>query len=363
LKRIVEDERVRREEKGFLLEAGLLMGKYEMEIGRYKEAVSIFRDLSKDFQENGLIHFCLGEALFFTRDFPAAVEELERAQRFSLEAGFFPVNLGRLNYFRHYRLGQCYMEVGQIEQARHFLLKSISLHQDHRRSLQTLGQLSLKSGRFEEAVTYYEKAVEKGGGSDQTFANLGFAYGKLGKEAEGERALRKALEINPQRVEALINLGHLYHKRKGFPTAVDFFQKALLLDPDLTDVRLSLSEIYFQLCEIENLVAQCEALRKGLSLSCQSTVNGFKDLAKLYEEVAEVLLRNGRDEVSLKAFHVAFLLLPSEKILERILSLAASLRTLDHSLAKVKKTLILRGHKDQLQRQGCPDPLGTSLEG
>ncbi len=363
LQKIVEEESVRKKEKGILLEASLLIGKYSMEMGRYEEAVAVFRDLSRDFQGNGLLHFFLGEALFFTRDFPGALEELEKAHRFSLDAGLFPINLGRLDYFRHYRLGQCYLEVGQIERAKELFLKSVSLHPDHGRSLESLGHLCLKNGRFEEAVSYYEKAVEKGGGSDQVFTNLGLAYGKLGKEEEGEKALSKALEINPRRMEALTNLGYLYSRKKALPQAVQCFQKALLDDPGLTDVRLSLSEIYFQLYEIEGLVAQCEALRRESGLSCYGTVNGFEDLATLYKEVADCFLRSGRNELSLSALHVAFLIFPSEETLKKILSLANSLKTPEDSLAKIRDSLEFHGHSNQLKQQRCPETSELSPSG
>lgn len=358
LKRIVQDERVKREERGFFLEAALLIGKYYVELEHYEEAVLILRQLSKEFEESGLVHFCLGEALFFTKDFDAAVEELEKARHLPLEASLFPINLDRLDCYRYYRLGQCYLETGRFDLAKEMLLKALHLDQSHCGSLEALGLLSLKTENFEEAVQYYEKAIGKGEISDQSYVNLGLVLHKLGRGPQAEEAFIKALEINPERSEALIHLGHLRYQIKEYAEARDWFNKALALDPDRMDVRLVLSEICFCQWDLEGLVLQCDALLKELELPYEVTFENFGELGALYEKIGEVYSIQGKSDLSLLAYHVSFLIFPDRGVLEKIVPVATSLNTLSTSLRKIEDALAFHGRQGQKQNSF---PLSTGI--
>ena len=164
---------------------------------------------------------------------------------------------------------------------------------------------------------------------------------------EAEEALLKALEINPQRVEALTNLGHLYHQKKDYPKAIECFEKATGLAPNLIDVRLAQSDIYFRLYELEKLVQECDALRRELDLSCEMTLNSFEELSTLYEEVGGVLSVNGRDDLSLMAYRTSFLIYLTNRVLDKIISMANSLNIIKRYLDDIEEILKLHGAEAQ----------------
>jgi tetratricopeptide (TPR) repeat protein len=141
------------------------------------------------------------------------------------------------------------------------------------------------------------------------------------------------------RTEALTNLGHLYHKMKEYCTAADFFTRALSIDPHLTDVRLALADIYYRLWDLDHLVAECETLLKELNIPCDLTVTSFDDLGGLFEEIGEALLRNGKRDLSLMADHVSFLISPSQRRLEKILSKVPSGKAWKNSAARIEEAL------------------------
>ena len=347
IKRITDDDNIKKSDKPFFLAAGLLLGKYCADIGRCEEAVSVYRDLCKDFEDEGVLHFCLGQALFLAKDYAGAREALEKSLRLPIEVSLFPVNLEGLHYYQYYTLGECYLKAGESDRARELFLKSLDFGLKHGESLQALGLMALQNQQYKEAIHYYEREMQEGVASDQTYSNLGLSYRKLGRSVEAEEALLKALEINPQRLEALTNLGHLYHEKKEYSQAVDCFARALDLAPNLMDVRFALSEIYFRLHELEKLVQECDALRRDLALSCEMTVNSFEELSALYEEMGGVLSVNGRDDLSLMSYRTSFLIYPTKRVLDKIIPMAQSSNILNCYLADIEEILTLHGGESQ----------------
>jgi tetratricopeptide (TPR) repeat protein len=344
MEKILGNERIREKEKKFFLEAAILTGKYYIDLGHYDRAEAIFQDLARQFPENGLVHFGLGETLYKLKDYGGAIGAMEQSLRFPVEVNLFPINVGKLKYCQLHILGECYRETGQEELAREMLSRSLNLHRDDYNSLQTLGFLALKRGEFIQAADYFERAIKGGGDPSSNYANLGLALRKLGRWAEAEKALLQSLEVDPQRVEAVVNLGHLYKENKKYDKALQYFKKAISLNPRMMDVRLALSGLYFRLQELEELVGQCDALLQELSLPRNIILNSFKELGELYGVIGDELGKQSRKELSLLAHQVSFLISPSKEILEKMVPLATSLGILQRCLEEVAEGLQFHGH-------------------
>jgi tetratricopeptide (TPR) repeat protein len=339
LRKVLENAKIKEKEKQFYFETNLLLGRYYTELQELDEAYRVFSELVENFGGNGLAHFCLGENFFLRKDFEKARPELERSLMLPLQVGMFPVNLGKLKFYQYFMLGECFLEKGRKEPAKEMFQKSLNLHKDHYKSLQSLGLMSLREGKFEEAVAYFEKSIREGGKSDCNYANLGLAYKKIGRRMEAEKALLLALEINPQKIEALVNLGHLYNGMKNAQAAVAKFEEALRISPDLIDVRLALSFLFFRLREPDKLVGQCDTLLAGLNLPRNFIINSFKDLSILYAMIGEGLEKQGHKELSLVAYRLSFSISPSQEILERGASLAKSSGVLVGYLEEMQEVL------------------------
>lgn len=339
MQQVMENPKIKDNQRGVYLEAALLMGTYYSALCRHDQANSVFSALSQEFPENGLLHYCLGGTLFRRGDYAGAEEKLQKSLLFPIKVGLFPLNLDNIRFDQLCLLGQCYLKMGRIDLAREMFLKTIDSYPGHYKGLEALGLLSLGNNNYEAAVEYYERAIKAGGGSDCNYANLGLAYRKLARFAEAERAFLKALEINPQRVETLANLGHLYLKKKEYEKALDCLARARRLAPELTDVRLALSEIYFRFHDLENLVQECDALLMGLGLPRNITLNSFGDLALLYEKTGDVLSDKGCGALPLMAYQVSFLIYPLPKVLKKIIPLASTSGQLDASMESVKESL------------------------
>lgn len=321
MKRIVEDERVKNNDREFYLISGILLGKYYEEVHHYQNALSTFENLKKDFEGVGLLHFSLGMVYFLTGDYKNAKNELEKSIRSPLEINLFPLNLKQIQFYQYYILGQCYLRTGEMDHARNMFLKSIGLNKEQYKGLEALGLISLKNQNYKEAIDYFQRTIEAGGGSDKVYNNLGLAYKKISRFQDAESAFIKAIEMNPDRLEALTNLGHLYYERKLYEKAIRYFKKALDLDKELIDVRIILSDMYFRLYDVDNLVEQCDALLKILGLPRNIIIESLEDLSFLYLKIAKALYEKGVKGLSLMAYYVSLLINPTRETFETLIAI------------------------------------------
>ncbi len=352
MKFITENKLVKEQEKQFFLESTLLIGKYYLELKSYTEAIFIFNSLAKDFNDNALVHFCLGQAYFLSQNYDQALESFQKALLCPLEVSLFPVNLSQLQYDLHYSLGRCFLEKGQCELAKDQLLRSLKFKNDPYKSYQALGLVYMKEGNFGEALKNFEKVTASGMLSDQEYALMGFAYQELGLYNQAEEILQKALEINPGKIEALTNLGYLYYENMNYQQAEEVLKRALNYNPDLIDVRLILSEIYFRLYELDDLVSQCDNLLRLLNLNRHITINNFRELSDQYIKIAHTLSSRGREELSLLAWRAAFLIYPQEELLKIIINKASALGLKEKIIRALKEILQFHQQREEIKKFG-----------
>jgi tetratricopeptide (TPR) repeat protein len=340
MKRVMENAKVKEDQPRILLEAGLLMGRYYLEMGRASAAESIFRDLLREFRENGLVHSYLGESLFRRGDHLEAIKMFRRALECPLEVGFFPLNLDGVRFRQYYFLGLAYNQTGEDALAREMFSRSLGLHPHQYKSLEELGMLSLKHGHYKEASEYFERAGRDGATTDQNYTNLGLAYQKSNQVREAEKAFLKALELNPLRLEALANLGHLYLKMNEYAKAGDCFVRANNLDPHLIDVKLALSLVYFQRKETESMVEECDSLLEELGLPRDLAIDGFEDLAILFETIGDRLNKEGRSELAQMAYGLSLRIFPLPEVMKKMATAAAGSGLLESSLEEISQILM-----------------------
>ena len=357
MRKVMDNRKIREETPQIYLEAGILMGRYYLEMGEAGLAESILRDLSHQFSEHGLLYSYLGESLFVEEKYHEAIKMLKRATEYPLEVNFFPLNLDEIRFHQHFLLGRAYGEIGRDDPAGKMFLKSLDFHTKEHMSFQELGVLGLKNCQYEDAAQYFEEAVEKGGDSDKNYANLGLAYWKMNRSDKAKTCFLKALEMNPERLEALTNLGHIYMSAKDYEKAMGCFVKAKAITPDLPDIRLALSSIYFEFREIELMVAECDNLLNVLGLPRDIMVNGFEDLAHFYCIIGNNLAGQGHRDFSLMAYQLSLKIFPTAEALQKIVTEATAPGLFAASLEEIRE--ILAQHKDN---HSMLESVGKALE-
>ena len=152
IKRITDDENIKRNDKPLFLAAALLLGKFCADVGHYEEAVIVYKDLCKEFEDKGMLHYCLGQTLFLAKDYAGAREALEKSLCLPIEVSLFPVNLDSLHYYQYYTLGECCLKAGESGRAKELFLKSLDFGLKHGDSLQALGLMALQKQQYGEAI-------------------------------------------------------------------------------------------------------------------------------------------------------------------------------------------------------------------
>lgn len=178
---------------------------------------------------------------------------------------FHTINVTDRNYAAYYYLGKTFLEDGDLESAKNYLEKSLSIKNDYGPAHCNLGLLYAKKGDYQKSKIFYEKALmvypfdndikqnlancfyylgdikkaieifetiptEKR--SATMLTNLGICYGTINNIKKAKENFTKALEKDPEYIDALINLAVAYMYEHKLNEAEEFLKKAQKLDPE-----------------------------------------------------------------------------------------------------------------------------------
>ena len=204
----------------------------------------------------------------------------------------------------HHNIGAALGQLGQLDEAKHYLRRTLELRPAYpeacfnlanliwkspaalsgrevetvellRRAIQLkpaliearykLGTVLNESGRFEEAVVTLEEAFKlcvpgqtsKAAVGELNFNavqmqpvhpliasicnQLGVAYSALYRHEEAESAYRAAIQLRPQFPEAFSNLGNCFQEQARLPEAIASYEHSVALNPNLPATRLNLA--------------------------------------------------------------------------------------------------------------------------
>jgi len=339
IQKITENRLIQEKEKTFYLHAAIFLGKYFLQIKDFLKAQALFERLVKEYPDNPIVHYGLGESYYSAGDYAQACSPLRRSLSLPLEVTLFPVNIEKFVFDQFHILGQCYQQMGMLEQTQSVWKAYTDRNPGHCQTWELLGLLALENNQVTEAVGYFQEALRKKAVSDKIFANLGLCFRKLEKWSEAEENLQRALNINPERIEALINLGLLYYQQKDYRQALDYFNRALALDPHLVDVLLFMSDILAHSGEVEALVAVCDQLLELLHLDRELTIQSLRDLGELFFRISGALDQEGKPTLAIQALHVGFSLFPNQETMERIVAKAKEIGTVQVTLQRLEADL------------------------
>ena len=132
----------------------------------------------------------------------------------------------------NYWLGIAYQEIGNFEQAEHYLRRTIALSPEREEAYNALGYFFAEHGtNLDEAVRLIQKALKKSPANGAYLDSLGWAYFKQGKLNDALKQLEKAVIYMPDSVEVQDHLGEVYLKKGLKKEAVAAWQKAIQLSP------------------------------------------------------------------------------------------------------------------------------------
>jgi len=136
----------------------------------------------------------------------------------------------------------------------------------------SLGEVFLGMELLDEAKEQFLKAILKAPDLSLAHNSLGLVYLRLGEKDEAIKSFERALKYNPLYADYLNNYGYAFLEKKMYTQAIEQFEKALELNPRYEDVYLNLGFCYLMRSE-----------GKGEIFSDQNQILGLNYFKKAYK--------------------------------------------------------------------------------
>jgi Flp pilus assembly protein TadD len=183
----------------------------------------------------GRASFCQGRALVFEKQYPRAIELLERAARFDPAGGY-----------SYNALGIAYLQQADYDNALRAFRDAVRTAPNWAYPLHNMALTHAQAGDYASAISAYQRAIALAPQYSYLHYNLGLTYQRLNRRRDAEAAFRKALALSPESGEPYNALGYLYASYGRFAQAEQFYRQAMQKSPQLAAARHNLAVLLSQ---------------------------------------------------------------------------------------------------------------------
>jgi tetratricopeptide (TPR) repeat protein len=168
-----------------------------------------------------------------------------------------------------YKLGQAYVQTGELSRARAELIRAADLLPGDFDAQLAAARILLRAGEYEDARARAEAALKISPQRVEGHLVRGSAFAGAREFEEAIKAFEEGLAVDPTRVELLTNLGAV--KTVQAPNEAEAaFKQALVVGPNSLQARLSLAHFYLSAGRLAEAEA---AYREALKLEDGVTAN------------------------------------------------------------------------------------------
>jgi len=190
---------------------------------RWAEAETAFREALRlsPLEEKAIApHMHLGAVLVEEKQFPAALEELNKA-----------AEAAPGNALTQFQLGRGLAAAGKDEEAEPHLKTALQLNPQLSGVAQELAMALQRLGRQEESIPLFQQAIAQEPKNAQALTNLGLALTETGKARDAVPYFHRALAEAPNDPVVHEDLGVAELQQSHFDEAIAEFERARELDP------------------------------------------------------------------------------------------------------------------------------------
>jgi tetratricopeptide (TPR) repeat protein len=192
----------------------------------------------------------------------------------------------------YFNIGQLYLEEGDMESARTFLIKSMEIQPNNKETLLELSRLSEKTGDLSQARNYIEITIERTGESSDLLLRNAHLLAEAGSFDAAAESIKKILESDSSNIDARKELAYLYEKtgnrEKAWKEYVPIIEN--LIENERVEEAITLLISYKDLDPIEN--------RKKLVLYCKQIGNEEQTVKELIDLQEAYLTFGMQDEAT-----------------------------------------------------------------
>ena len=278
------------------VDAHYLKGRLYLVGGDGAEAVSRFREVTREHPEHLEGYIGLAKAHSLNKDYDLALDVLKKALKKAPNAtGILKemvnvnvlkkdsaaaeenlkqiIDLDPYNISSIAGLGDFYLSMNRYKEA----MAQYDLIKENKkgRSLGYLrtAQALARQDKIGQAVTELEAGYEKGEKSSVMMTSLGQLYLKQGRQQEAVEKFREAVEVDPKNQLAWLTLGNIYEVNQDYENAVDVYRAFLEHHPDSWSANNNLAFLLSMpgrpasdLAEAAALVNRADELNPGSAL-------------------------------------------------------------------------------------------------
>jgi Flp pilus assembly protein TadD len=218
-----------------ILAIGALMAAAWVQVGYWKNSLTLFRHTAAVTRNNYLAHLNLAVALAKTEARDEAMQHFREALR--IQPNFVEGNAA---------LGNALHRWGRPKEALPYLRKAVRLRPNDARMRHSLAVDLEALGRTDEAVTELRKAVELSPNMVRAHHGLGAILHRAGRTDEALQHYRRALDLNPGLTELYNPTTALLARRGQLAEAVRLFEEIVDREPDLAAAHFHLAVLLQQ---------------------------------------------------------------------------------------------------------------------
>ncbi len=142
------------------------------------------------------------------------------------------IEVTQRNFMAEILLGQALYQEGHIDEAITHFQESIRLQPDNGYAHYNLGLIAVKQARLDDAVRYFQQATRIKPTNDSAWCSLGFALLRQGKPKEALSPLREAVRLNPASEISHFHLACVLEQLQNHKEAVVHYRQSIRLKPD-----------------------------------------------------------------------------------------------------------------------------------
>ena len=209
------------------------LGKLFLKTKDFKNAKSLFLELTKVANDNPEYHYYLGETFREQKNVEKSIVSYKNATATD------STHLRSL-----FQLGKYYVGQREKDSALTFIDRGLRFYENDVALINLKALTYFNNAEYVKAIFYFEKLIELGEHKEYIYEKLAYCYFKDWEFEKAKINYKKVLELNDENSEAYFNLGHVFWKDKQIDSAQYYIQESIAVQkPFLLHEYVSLAGI------------------------------------------------------------------------------------------------------------------------
>ncbi|MFH1336620.1 MAG: tetratricopeptide repeat protein [Candidatus Zixiibacteriota bacterium] len=256
--------------------------KIDIGYSMYDSAVSILEEGVQCYPDDAEMHYLLGEAYFYKKNYPGMGEQFATAESLKSDAKWnADINEKRKDvWLLVFNQGAKYFNEKNYDTAMVKFVTCTNIDRSAYKGFLYAGLAYTMKKEFDQAIPYLKTGLKLSPDNPEMLKGYADVMLYSGNEKEALDYYKIVLEKDPKNVEVLINLVAIYSKAKDFDQALDYSQKLTEADPNFKDGFFNMGTIYLAKIVETNSVLDSLKDASGEYLKDEKSAAKIKELTE-----------------------------------------------------------------------------------